>query len=132
MIDHTAVNVSDLDTGKRFYEAPLRPLGYALQFEVDDFLGFGDRPAPSFGVVRRDRSAAARSRSPAPIGRRSTPSTRPRSRRARRTTAARRAPLPREPLRGFRPRRRWLATNIDSMRGLLTRAFGRSRNNAPR
>jgi catechol 2,3-dioxygenase-like lactoylglutathione lyase family enzyme len=54
MIDHAAVNVTDLEAGKRFYGEALNPLGYSLQFEVDDFLGFGDADMPNFGVVRRD------------------------------------------------------------------------------
>jgi catechol 2,3-dioxygenase-like lactoylglutathione lyase family enzyme len=54
MIDHTAVNVSDLAASKRFYEQALEPLGYSLIFEVGEFLGFADGPSPSFGVVRRD------------------------------------------------------------------------------
>jgi hypothetical protein len=39
MIDHTAVNVSDLDASKRFYDEALKPLGYSLAFEVGEFLG---------------------------------------------------------------------------------------------
>jgi catechol 2,3-dioxygenase-like lactoylglutathione lyase family enzyme len=54
MIDHTAVNVSDLDDGKRFYSEALKPLGYSLMFEVGEFLGFGDGEMPNFGVIRRD------------------------------------------------------------------------------
>jgi catechol 2,3-dioxygenase-like lactoylglutathione lyase family enzyme len=53
MIDHTAVNVTDLAGAKSFYGKALEPLGYSLMFEVGDYLGFGDR-APNFGVVRRD------------------------------------------------------------------------------
>lgn len=53
MIDHTAVNVTDLEEGKRFYSEALKPLGYSLQFEVAEFLGFGDEDMPNFGVVRR-------------------------------------------------------------------------------
>jgi catechol 2,3-dioxygenase-like lactoylglutathione lyase family enzyme len=53
-IDHTAVYVSDLERGKAFYSDALKPLGYALQFEVGEFLGFGDGQMPNFGVVRRD------------------------------------------------------------------------------
>jgi catechol 2,3-dioxygenase-like lactoylglutathione lyase family enzyme len=53
MIDHTAVNVTDLQAAKGFYEQALAPLGYSLMFEVDGFLGFADGPAPSFGVVQR-------------------------------------------------------------------------------
>jgi catechol 2,3-dioxygenase-like lactoylglutathione lyase family enzyme len=53
MIDHTAVNVTDLEAAKAFYVKALEPLGYSLVFEVEGFLGFGDRGAPSFGVVER-------------------------------------------------------------------------------
>jgi catechol 2,3-dioxygenase-like lactoylglutathione lyase family enzyme len=54
MIDHTAVNVTDLEEGKRFYAEALGPLGYSLAFEVGEFLGFAKDEKPSFGVVRRD------------------------------------------------------------------------------
>ena len=54
MIDHTAVNVTDLEAGKRFYGEALKPLGYSLLFEVSEFAGFGDGEMPNFGVVRRD------------------------------------------------------------------------------
>jgi catechol 2,3-dioxygenase-like lactoylglutathione lyase family enzyme len=53
MIDHTAVNVTDLEAAKAFYTRALEPLGYSLLFEVEGFLGYGDGPAPSFGVVQR-------------------------------------------------------------------------------
>lgn len=51
MIDHTAVNVTDLAAAKNFYGKALAPLGYSLVFEVEGFLGFGDAGTPSFGVV---------------------------------------------------------------------------------
>ena len=54
MIDHAAVNVTDLEASRRFYAEALEPLGYSLRFEAGDFLGFGDAEMPSFGVVRRD------------------------------------------------------------------------------
>lgn len=54
MIDHAAVNVSDLEAGKRFYNQALEPLGYSLAFEVEEFLGYADADMPNFGVVRRD------------------------------------------------------------------------------
>jgi catechol 2,3-dioxygenase-like lactoylglutathione lyase family enzyme len=54
MIDHAAVNVTDLERGKAFYSDALRPLGYSLMFEAGEFLGFGKGEMPSFGVVRRD------------------------------------------------------------------------------
>jgi len=53
MIDHTAVNVTDLEAAKGFYVPALEPLGYSLVFEVEGFLGFGDGRAPRFGVVQR-------------------------------------------------------------------------------
>lgn len=54
MIDHAAVNVSDLGAGKRFYGQALAPLDYSLVFEVEEFLGYADGAMPNFGVVRRD------------------------------------------------------------------------------
>jgi catechol 2,3-dioxygenase-like lactoylglutathione lyase family enzyme len=54
MIDHAAVNVTDLEAGKRFYGEALKPLGDSLLFEMGDFLGFGEGEMPNFGVVRRD------------------------------------------------------------------------------
>jgi catechol 2,3-dioxygenase-like lactoylglutathione lyase family enzyme len=54
MIDHAAVNVSDLEASKDFYSEALKPLGYSLAFEVGDFLGYADSQMPSFAVVRRD------------------------------------------------------------------------------
>jgi catechol 2,3-dioxygenase-like lactoylglutathione lyase family enzyme len=53
MLDHVAVNVSDLERAKRFYTQALEPLGYTLMFEVGAYLGFGD-DRPSFGVVARE------------------------------------------------------------------------------
>ena len=53
MIDHTAVNVTDIAAAKDFYSKALAPLGYSLVFEVEGFLGFGDAGAPNFGVVQR-------------------------------------------------------------------------------
>ena len=53
MIDHAAVNVTDLEAGKRLYRDALKPLGYSLLFEMADFVAFGDGEMPSFGVARR-------------------------------------------------------------------------------
>ena len=53
-IDHTAVNVTDLERSKAFYSDALKPLGYSLIFEVGNFLGFSDGQMPSFGVVQRE------------------------------------------------------------------------------
>lgn len=54
MIDHAAVNVSDLEAGRRFYDQALEPLGYSCVFEAGEFLGYADGAMPSFGVVRRE------------------------------------------------------------------------------
>ena len=54
MIDHTAVNVTDLEAAKQFYSKALEPLGYSLAFEMGDFLGFADANGMDLGVVRRD------------------------------------------------------------------------------
>jgi catechol 2,3-dioxygenase-like lactoylglutathione lyase family enzyme len=54
MIDHTAVNVSDLEASKQFYDQALQPLGYSLVFEAGEFLGYAKGKMPSFGVARRD------------------------------------------------------------------------------
>jgi catechol 2,3-dioxygenase-like lactoylglutathione lyase family enzyme len=57
-IDHTAMNVSDLERSKAFYLEALKPLGYSLMFEVGDYLGFGESHMPSLGVVRREPAGA--------------------------------------------------------------------------
>jgi catechol 2,3-dioxygenase-like lactoylglutathione lyase family enzyme len=54
MIDHTAVNVTDLESAKAFYTKALEPLGYSLAFEAEEFLGFADAQGMDLGVVRRD------------------------------------------------------------------------------
>jgi catechol 2,3-dioxygenase-like lactoylglutathione lyase family enzyme len=54
MIDHAAVNVSDLEASKQFYDGALTPLGYSLVFEASEFLGYGKGKMPSFGVARRE------------------------------------------------------------------------------
>jgi catechol 2,3-dioxygenase-like lactoylglutathione lyase family enzyme len=54
MLDHAAVNVSDLDASKQFYTEALKPLGYSLLFEAEGFLGFGKGQMPSLGVARRE------------------------------------------------------------------------------
>ncbi len=59
MIDHTAVNVTDLEAAKSFYSKALEPLGYSLAFEMGEFLGFADANGMDLGVVRRDPVGAA-------------------------------------------------------------------------
>jgi catechol 2,3-dioxygenase-like lactoylglutathione lyase family enzyme len=43
MIDHTGINVSDLERSKEFYEKALAPLGYAVRLELPRAAGFGTR-----------------------------------------------------------------------------------------
>jgi catechol 2,3-dioxygenase-like lactoylglutathione lyase family enzyme len=54
MIDHAAVNVSDLAASRQFYDEALKPLGYSLAFAADEFLGYAKGQMPSFGVARRE------------------------------------------------------------------------------
>ena len=53
MLDHAAVNVSDLDASKQFYSGALKPLGYSLVFEAEGFVGYGKGQMPSLGVAQR-------------------------------------------------------------------------------
>ena len=57
MIDHTGVQVSDLDKSKAFYEAALAPLGYRnlMEFTAEQTggfagVGFGEPPKPDFWI----------------------------------------------------------------------------------
>jgi catechol 2,3-dioxygenase-like lactoylglutathione lyase family enzyme len=54
MIDHAAVNVSDIDTAKGFYSQALEPLGITMAMEMDDFAGYASDKRFHFGVFRRD------------------------------------------------------------------------------
>jgi len=59
MIDHTAVNVTDLQAAKSFYSKALEPLGYSVAFEMGEFLGFADAQGMDLGVLRRDPVGSA-------------------------------------------------------------------------
>ena len=59
MIDHTSVNVTDLEAAKSFYVKALEPLGYSLAFEIGEYLGFADPQGMDLGVVRRDPVGSA-------------------------------------------------------------------------
>lgn len=59
MIDHTGVVVSDYARSKRFYQAALAAIGYALLAEVPaavtghtDVAGFGEDGKPDFWISR--------------------------------------------------------------------------------
>ena len=63
MIDHLGLDVSDLDRSRRFYEAALAPLGFAVMFEATHDAGgrivmFGRNGAPEF-VIAEDKAPGA-------------------------------------------------------------------------
>jgi catechol 2,3-dioxygenase-like lactoylglutathione lyase family enzyme len=58
MIDHTGLQVSDPSKSRRFYEAALAPLGYALLMEIPKeftsgkvVLGYGVAPKADFWIA---------------------------------------------------------------------------------
>ncbi len=52
MIDHTGVNVEDLEASREFYTAALAPLGYELLLELHGAMaGFGEAGKPDFWIV---------------------------------------------------------------------------------
>ena len=54
-VSHVAVNVSDWEAAKHFYEAALEPLGYRVVYEENGVLAyFADRQGLDFGIGRRD------------------------------------------------------------------------------
>ena len=53
MIDHVAIDVSDLERSKAFYVEALGPVGYELAMEIDDkALGFAAAGKPDFWLYR--------------------------------------------------------------------------------
>jgi len=55
MVEHVAVNVSDYDVAKRFYEAILGPLGYRVVYEEEGALAYyADERALDFGIGCRE------------------------------------------------------------------------------
>ena len=59
-VAHVAVNVSDWEGAKRFYEAVLGPLGYLVVYEEDGTLAyFADQQGLDFGIGRRDHVGGA-------------------------------------------------------------------------
>lgn len=43
MIDHTGINVSNLEASKAFYLKTLAPLGYTVKLELKNAAGFGEK-----------------------------------------------------------------------------------------
>jgi catechol 2,3-dioxygenase-like lactoylglutathione lyase family enzyme len=55
MVEHVAVNVTDFEAAKRFYEAVLGPLGYRVVYEEEGALAYyADERSLDFGIGRRD------------------------------------------------------------------------------
>jgi catechol 2,3-dioxygenase-like lactoylglutathione lyase family enzyme len=54
MIDHAAVNVSDIDGAKTFYSQALEPLGISMAMEMPDFAGYASDKGFHFGVFQRE------------------------------------------------------------------------------
>ena len=57
MIDHVSIGVRDIARTKRFYDAALKPLGYACLSEGADSLGYG-REAVAFWISTAERPVA--------------------------------------------------------------------------
>ena len=59
MLDHVGIEVGDLASSRKFYEAALDPLGIKLVMEFEGMLGFGKEtergPNPFFWVAARGR-----------------------------------------------------------------------------
>lgn len=58
MLDHLALDVTDYERSKAFYEQALAPLGIVLIMEpLPGIGGFGDQGKPYFWIGKRDRAA---------------------------------------------------------------------------
>ena len=57
MIDHVSIGVRDIARTKRFYDAALKPLGYACLSEGADSLGYG-REVVAFWISAAERPVA--------------------------------------------------------------------------
>ena len=54
MIDHLALNVSDMAASRAFYEAALAPLGFGVVMEWEGRVAFGPTARPIFFIGRRE------------------------------------------------------------------------------
>jgi len=59
MINHVSIGVRDLAKAKRFYDAVLKPLGYACQSESEGSLGYGSKAGIPFWVNTADHPVKA-------------------------------------------------------------------------
>lgn len=53
MIDHIALNVSDLEKSKAFYSRALAPLGYEVAMEFEGAVGLAFQGKPDFWLYHR-------------------------------------------------------------------------------
>ena len=51
MIDHISIKVGDYRKSRKFYDAALKPLGYALVMEFGQAAGLGEKGKPDFWIV---------------------------------------------------------------------------------
>jgi catechol 2,3-dioxygenase-like lactoylglutathione lyase family enzyme len=57
MIDHVIIGVTDVSSAKKFYEAALKPLGYAVGYEGDWGAGFkGSEGALDFWIRSEEKA----------------------------------------------------------------------------
>lgn len=54
MFDHVAINVSDMEASRGFFERALAPLGYEISFASPRWVGMQAAGRNDFGLVRRD------------------------------------------------------------------------------
>ena len=62
MLNHISIGVRDIARTKRFYDAALKPLGYACLSESDSSLGYG-KDAVAFWISATDKPVAADAKS---------------------------------------------------------------------
>jgi catechol 2,3-dioxygenase-like lactoylglutathione lyase family enzyme len=54
MFDHIALNVSNAQKSKDFYERALKPLGYGVAASFENWTGFGEGKRPQLWIVNRE------------------------------------------------------------------------------
>jgi catechol 2,3-dioxygenase-like lactoylglutathione lyase family enzyme len=53
MIDHVILNVKDFKKSRKFYKAALAPIGYKIIWDIQQYVGFGDRKIAAFWIASR-------------------------------------------------------------------------------
>jgi catechol 2,3-dioxygenase-like lactoylglutathione lyase family enzyme len=57
VLDHLALTVSDTSGARSFYERALEPLGFSVQLDYGERVGFGRDGMPSFWLYPGERSS---------------------------------------------------------------------------